>query len=701
MTESALDRWLGDDPRESVASADAYDRESFVSRLTGIVVRMATASPSSVSALIGPWGSGKTSVLDSAVTRLRARQWYIVRFNPWMYADPVALHAGFFAELRSALPKKRRWNGVRQSLVKWGRRAAPLAAALHLAGYDAREVLGQSLTLLESSAAAQLANVEKAMKTLDKPVLMVVDDLDRLGADELLQVFKLVRLVGRLPNVHYMLSYDERTLIDLLGKTDLVAAGDERRALDYLEKIVQVRFDLPLLRQYQVDEVVSRSLDILLHEHTFEFPVDEKARIRRMFETHLSSRLHTPRTLHRFFAQLSVFLEGMSDEVRLDDFIQLMWLRVIEPGVYAVLPRYKNDLLGIARDADRAHVDDDGTLIPDQERWLQRLRSAHVADDNLHDVLWVVRTMFPSMHGFGEVERTPMSRPVADTPSYLMRAISHPGYFDRYFAYAVPKEDISDSDVREFFVALQSQNPVDHQRFPLELLLRKLQYLIALPDIASQEVLYWLARRYQECEPFDVMSSLIQSVATTVVEKLDPAVVRDAGHQIAGGDTDLYLLTVVHRNLSGAGGLGPDDDARADALRYGILEKLRGSHDRLRELSNTPLNASWFLLLAFGNWYEIDPAGYTDAVTGAVNSGRWSALDVMAAMVSPMRSALGDWRIGKYSSLGPAVEMLDLHALAAQYAKEIAALEPLPQELNVLATHDNLRRYVLGLLRGY
>ena len=46
---------------------------------------------------------------------------------------------------------------------------------------------------------------------LDQPILVVIDDLDRLQPDELLLVFKLIRLVGRLPSVGYILAFDERT----------------------------------------------------------------------------------------------------------------------------------------------------------------------------------------------------------------------------------------------------------------------------------------------------------------------------------------------------------------------------------------------------------------------------------------------------------------------------------------------------------
>jgi predicted KAP-like P-loop ATPase len=76
--------------------------------------------------------------------------------------------------------------------------------------------------------------------------LIILDDLDRLEPAELLLTFKLVRLVGRLPNVYYLLTYDERTLVDVLKRTDLVGEEDGR-AQAYLEKMIQVRLDIPPL----------------------------------------------------------------------------------------------------------------------------------------------------------------------------------------------------------------------------------------------------------------------------------------------------------------------------------------------------------------------------------------------------------------------------------------------------------------------
>ena len=77
---------------------------------------------------------------------------------------------------------------------------------------------------------------------------MVLDDIDRLHAEELLMVFKLVRLVGRLPNVYYLLAYDEATVLAVITNTKL-AGNDMDRARRYLEKMVQLRLVVPPINE--------------------------------------------------------------------------------------------------------------------------------------------------------------------------------------------------------------------------------------------------------------------------------------------------------------------------------------------------------------------------------------------------------------------------------------------------------------------
>lgn len=179
-----------------------------------------------------------------------------------------------------------------------------------------------------------------------------MDDLDRLTPDELLLVFKLVRLVGHLPNVYYLISFDEQTLLDVLRRSDLV--GDsEPRAREFLEKIVQVRLDLPAFRERNADVLVDRSLTAVLHSHELTMMPNEQRRFSEAYFRHLQGRLRTPRAIKRFFGQVDATLGSLAGNVDLVDFLLVTFLRTSEPGAYRVLGRHRAELTGTSFDPPR------------------------------------------------------------------------------------------------------------------------------------------------------------------------------------------------------------------------------------------------------------------------------------------------------------------------------------------------------------
>lgn len=79
----------------------------------------------------------------------------------------------------------------------------------------------------------------RTLSDQDKSFLIVIDDIDRLSPDEALLIFGLVKSVGRLPRVTYLLAFD-RELIQRLLEDRYPSEGGQ-----YLEKILQASFDLP------------------------------------------------------------------------------------------------------------------------------------------------------------------------------------------------------------------------------------------------------------------------------------------------------------------------------------------------------------------------------------------------------------------------------------------------------------------------
>ncbi len=64
------------------------------------------------------------------------------------------------------------------------------------------------------------------LSQLDKPIVIVLDDIDRLSTNEIREVFKLVRLTASFPNIIYVLAFD-RLRVELA----LQEQGDFRKGL--------------------------------------------------------------------------------------------------------------------------------------------------------------------------------------------------------------------------------------------------------------------------------------------------------------------------------------------------------------------------------------------------------------------------------------------------------------------------------------
>ncbi|MET8331979.1 P-loop NTPase fold protein [Streptomyces sp. NPDC005181] len=196
-----------------------------------------------------------------------------------------------FSEIRAALPKEEQWSEARQKIGGFGQAISPLGKLTALAGLDSESLIKAISDRVsgDTSVSAAKRKAEDALRKAGSPVLVVMDDLDRLTPDELLLVFKLVRLVGHLPNVYYLISFDEQTLLDVLRRSELV--GDsEPRAREFLEMIVQVRLDLPAFRERDADVLVDRSLTAVLRSHELTMTPVEQRRFSEAYFRHLQGR---------------------------------------------------------------------------------------------------------------------------------------------------------------------------------------------------------------------------------------------------------------------------------------------------------------------------------------------------------------------------------------------------------------------------
>lgn len=310
---------------------------------------------STVVGVCGSWGTGKSSVANFVNERLRIQRpkAKVVWFEPWMVSTTEALVREFFSELgRAILPsedtpeaKQKRaqfYNYAARALHALAVGSESLQLAVPGAGLAAkaltsgREALKIAATGLEEQAAEPSLRdarrkLSESLAGIDDPVIVVIDDIDRLDTDEIRTLFKLIKACADFPNVRYLLLYDKDQVIHALG-------GSVHRSDFYLEKIIGQAYDLPMATKVQRRNLVSRHLEQLgIHE------LDGKPleRLQRLFDAVLLPGLKTVRQVKRFTATVRSLLPGVIVEgyrnVDPADFLALEFIRQFAPELYEAI----------------------------------------------------------------------------------------------------------------------------------------------------------------------------------------------------------------------------------------------------------------------------------------------------------------------------------------------------------------------------
>jgi len=317
----------GDAPIDSLAE-DRLGRDVFAEALAAEVLA-APADRGFVMGLTGPWGSGKTSILNMTVDAIGEKA-IVVQFNPWMFSGTEALVSSFFEEIGKQLQKRdSKFRAVAQKLSTYGRLLSPLASVVGAGGAvgTAADLVGQLAT--KPSLFDQRLELRTLLKKLGKRLVVIIDDVDRLRPQEVLDIVRLVRPVGDFPNTLYLLAFDRFRVEECLGE------GNSARGRAYLEKIVQVTHDVPAARERGVTALFLEGLqDLVDNAVTGPLKGDDWQNI---FAFIVRPLLITPRQARRLLSSLSMTIRLVGEEVALADLVGMEALRVLQPEMFEAI----------------------------------------------------------------------------------------------------------------------------------------------------------------------------------------------------------------------------------------------------------------------------------------------------------------------------------------------------------------------------
>ncbi|SDW21892.1 KAP family P-loop NTPase fold protein [Nitrosomonas oligotropha] len=383
--------FLHDQPAED----DAFGREPFAKSLACSLV-LPNNSPGLVVGIEGEWGSGKSTLIGFITKHLRANQKAIViDFNPWMVSTTGALVETLIEQIAVSIGKKvtRGKKGIdaSQKLINFVRLLKPLKyiPALSWAGHIAEDVteaaqvnLDDIKKLLPDMDLAQKKNdVINALKKLDHPIIVVIDDLDRLPAEEVRTMIQAIKAVADFPQITYLLAYDPGIIARALTE-------NEKSGLSYLEKIVQVAYPLPPLSRRQLKRFADEKTRDLLKQLEIDLQSYENDRYEEAIILFTQLSRH-PRDVIRITNRLCLSLPATKGEVNTADVIAFEALTQRFPAIRKAVLEHSADFTGHFFRGDlisKQYAFDWGVSLGSREDEAEHTWLKHLPKDNEHDL---------------------------------------------------------------------------------------------------------------------------------------------------------------------------------------------------------------------------------------------------------------------------------------------------------------------------
>lgn len=415
------------DPRD-----DQLGYAYFAKHLALSLTRMVPAD-GFVVAIYGPWGSGKTTLLNFLFHYFQQtspdEQPIIVPFNPWWFSGHEKLAKHFFDQFQASLAASDVVTGdLAEKIGEFAAMVSELPASIHIPYMAIGDIAVKFTPLKPAVKNVVKLKMEIAEELRKQPrrIFVTVDDIDRLNPEEIRLLFGLIKSIADFPNIVYLLTFDKRVVIEALRESQGISGEN------YLEKIVQSPFELPLPDQSSLHRLLLDKLETImagtpegLFEQTYWASV---------FMNGIEHFISTPRKINLLTNTLSVTYAAVRGEVNPVDFIGIETLRIFAPEAYHMVRTYPEKFTG--RELMSSRIEQ---LRIFQESWITQ-----VAEADREAVKGLLSRLFPKLENVWE--NLGFDRPLEAVWRKQLRICSA-DIFPIYFHLALPPGTISHGEI--------------------------------------------------------------------------------------------------------------------------------------------------------------------------------------------------------------------------------------------------------------
>lgn len=186
--------------------------------------------------IIGPYGNGKSSFVnhlrEEFKDKLKPQRFEIIEFLPAYSHKPEQISTDFFTILASRLKKYH--GSLNQSMLTYAAKLIELGVN---GKKDIQGLLKPADWFTEKKSASEAyIDLKKIIEKIDIKTIVIIDDVDRLGEGEILEVLRLIRNTANFPNFIFIVAYDKDYVIKTIGPD---------KDLMYLDKYFQYEMFVP------------------------------------------------------------------------------------------------------------------------------------------------------------------------------------------------------------------------------------------------------------------------------------------------------------------------------------------------------------------------------------------------------------------------------------------------------------------------
>ncbi|GAB3026546.1 ribosomal protein L7/L12 [Spirosoma pulveris] len=250
---------------DAPSKADLLGYSSYVNALHKIITSPNTVTPFNIGVL-GEWGTGKSTLMMQLASKLNDDGYPVVVFNPWKYDGKEELLFALIQTILFSFQKQESKEDIKDLSIgiAKGLSKMVLSKLLATATNDTIDLnkLVEVYTDIKEENIKFINQFESIFTELvdkysaDKRLIIFIDDLDRCLPDSIIRVLESIKLFLSVPKTIFIIGIDSLVIQEAIAER--YGKSYKLSGKDYLEKIVQLSFALPVPSEKNIEEYTNR-----------------------------------------------------------------------------------------------------------------------------------------------------------------------------------------------------------------------------------------------------------------------------------------------------------------------------------------------------------------------------------------------------------------------------------------------------------